>query len=69
MSDFKVGNLIKITTKGGIDRVGKLEGFTKGSRIIPDDWLVIEGKATNPNRCSLYTGATSCLPDQLIAHK
>lgn len=62
MSDFKVGDLIKISTEGGNDRVSRVIGFTKDSPIVPDGWIIIDGNsATNPNRCSLYAGDTSCL--------
>ena len=61
-STISAGDVVKISTDGGMDRVDKVVGFTTGSRIVPDGWLVLEdGSSVNPNRCSIYTGATSFL--------
>lgn len=60
MSKFFIGDLVKVD---GQNRVFKVCGVTDGrSESVPDGWLIDEnGFAVNPNFCSKYKGATSCL--------
>ena len=56
--NLKLGQRGKITTQE--NRVFVVCGFTKGSRVIPDGWLIDEnGSAINPRYCEPYKGATS----------
>ena len=65
MSEFKIGDLIKVDLGGSFDRVAKVESIIMGHRFYPDGFIATELGNVSPNRCAHYNSATSCLPDHL----
>lgn len=64
MSAFKIGDIVK--TKTPEQRAFKVYGFSKGSRTIPDGWLIDkDGFSVNPKHREQYKGALSVLPDDI----
>ena len=63
MTEFKPGDIVKCREND----VFIVAGFSKGSRVIPDGWLIgKDGTARNPEHCKEYEGAVSALNlDQL----
>jgi len=56
---FRRDDVVKVINRNVVFTVA---GFSKGSRVIPDGWLMSEsGSFYNPDFCEKYKGATSVL--------